>query len=482
MEVINKIVGWMGDFAWGPFTIVFLVGTGLYLSIITKFVQFRKLGTSFKLLFTHRTATEDGDISPFSALMTSLSATIGTGNIVGVSTAIASGGPGAVFWMWVTALVGGASKYTEALLAVKFREVNEKGEYSGGPMYYIRNGMGKKWAWLAALFAFFGFMASFGIGNLSQSNSVASAVQDTFGVPTWISGLVIALATALVIIGGVKSIGRVSDKIVPFMSIAYIIVAVTAIVINFHKLPEAFSWIFGNAFTGEAIGGGLLGSVIRFGVARGVFSNEAGMGSAAIAHGAASTKDPVKQGLIGSLGSFIDSIIICSMTALIILTSPVVNIGSDGLMTLQANDGMAYPVTMKEELLQEDIKFLEGAEITNAAMNSAIPGWGGTIISIALIFFAYSTILGWYYYGSKCLEYLAGLKAVEVYKWAFVVFCVIGATTKIDLVWDLSDAFNGLMALPNLVAMLVLSPVVIKMTRDYDKKQKEQKSQREENK
>lgn len=473
MNVINSIVGWMGDFAWGPFTIVFLVGTGLYLSIITKFIQFRKLGTSFRLLFTHRDTKEAGDISPFSALMTSLSATIGTGNIVGVSTAIASGGPGAVFWMWVTALVGGASKYTEALLAVKFREVNAKGEYSGGPMYYIKNGMGKRWTWLAALFAFFGFIASFGIGNLSQSNSVAGAVHDTFGVATWITGIIIAVATALVIIGGVKSIGRVSDKIVPFMSVAYIIVAVTAIVINFHKLPEAFSWIFGNAFTGQAIGGGLLGSVIRFGVARGVFSNEAGMGSAAIAHGAASTNDPVKQGLIGSLGSFIDSIIICSMTALIILTSPVVNMGADGLMTLQANDGIAYPITMAETLEADGVKFLEGAEITNAAMNSAIPGWGGTIISIALIFFAYSTILGWYYYGSKCLEYLAGLKAVAIYKWVFVGFCLLGATTKIDLVWNLSDAFNGLMAIPNLIAMLALSPIVIKMTKEYDQKQKE---------
>ena len=257
------------------------------------------------------------------------------------------------------------------------------------------------------------------------------------------------------------------------MSVAYIIVAVMAIVINFHKLPEAFSWIFGNAFTGQAIGGGLLGSVIRFGVARGVFSNEAGMGSAAIAHGAASTNDPVKQGLIGSLGSFIDSIIICSMTALIILTSPVVNMGDDGLMTLQANDGMAYPITMAETLEADGVKFLEGAEITNAAMNSALPGWGGTIISIALIFFAYSTILGWYYYGSKCLEYLAGLKAVAIYKWIFVGFCLLGATTKIDLVWNLSDAFNGLMAIPNLIAMLALSPIVIKMTKEYDQKQKE---------
>ena len=475
MEIINDIVKELGDFAWGPFMIVFLVGTGLYLSIITKFVQFRRLGTSFKLLFTHRDATEDGDISPFSALMTSLSATIGTGNIVGVATAIASGGPGAVFWLWITALVGGASKYTEALLAVKYREINEKGEYSGGPMYYIKNGMGSKWTWLATAFALFGVIASFGIGNLSQANSVSTSLQSTFGIPLWVSGMIIALFTALVLIGGVKSIGRVSDKIVPFMSLAYIIVAITALVVNFEKLPTALGWIFGNAFTGHAIGGGLLGSVIRYGVARGVFSNEAGMGRAAIAHGAASTNDPVKQGLIGSLGSFIDSIIICSMTALIILTSPVVNVNDDGIMTMLADNGMEYPITMKVELEEQGIKFLEGAAITNAAMDSAVPGFGGVIISIALVFFAYSTILGWYYYGSKCLEYLAGIKAVEIYKWIFVCCTVLGATTKINLVWNISDAFNGLMAIPNLIAMIALSPVVIKMTKEYDQKRKEQK-------
>lgn len=472
MDTFSNIIAAIGNFAWGPIMVTFLVGTGLILSVGTKFIQFRKLGLAFRLLFSNREATDEGDISPFSALMTSLAATIGTGNIAGVATAIVSGGPGAIFWMWVTAAVGGASKYVEAVLAVKYREINEKGERSGGPMYYIKNGMGKKWAWLGWLFAFFGLIACFGPGSLVQANSVASVVYSSWGTPTWITGIIIAFATALVLIGGVKAIGSVSDKVVPLMSAVYIVGALTILFLNFDRIPHAFSMIFSNAFSGHAVQGGLIGTVIRFGVSRGVFSNEAGLGTAAIAHGAASTNDPIKQGIIGSLGSFIDTLMVCSMTALVILVSPLINIGQDGIMQIVATDGAMYPVTMKAELADKGIDLVTGAALTSKAFNFGLPGPGDIIIVIGLIFFSYSTILGWYYYGSKCLEYIAGVKAVEVYKWVWVGMCFVGAVVKLDIVWNISDAFNGLMIIPNLIGMLALSPMVFKMTKEYDNKLK----------
>ncbi|CAH2212264.1 alanine/glycine:cation symporter family protein [Tepidibacter aestuarii] len=468
METFSNLVTALGNFAWGPFMIVMLVGTSLFLSVGTKFLQFRKMPLAFKLLFSNRESSEEGDMSPFAALMTSLAATIGTGNIAGVATAIAAGGPGAIFWMWVVALVGGASKYAEAVLAVQFREVNEKGERSGGPMYYIRNGMGKKWAWLGWLYAFFGVMACFGPGNLVQANAVASVMNSSFGVPYLVTGIIVAIATAIVLIGGVKSIGKVSDKVVPLMAGMYIIGALAILIIHVDKIPAAFGMIFSNAFTGHAVQGGLLGTVIRFGVARGVFSNEAGLGTAAIAHGAAATKDSVKQGIIGSLGSFIDTLMVCSMTALVILVSPAINIGQDGILQLLASDGAMYPVTMKAELASKGINLISGAALTSTAFNMGLPGPGDLIIVVGLIFFSYSTILGWYYYGSKCLEYIAGVKAVEVYKWLWIVMCVVGSVVKLDIVWGLSDAFNGLMILPNLIGMLALSPLVFKMTKDYE--------------
>ncbi|MBN2260443.1 MAG: sodium:alanine symporter family protein [Clostridiales bacterium] len=452
MDAIMSFINALNSFAWGGIMIFFLVGTGVVLTFGTRIVQFRKLGYSFKLLFA-KTDAKDGDITPFQSLMTSLAATIGTGNIAGVAGAIAAGGPGAVFWMWVTAAVGGATKFGEGYLALKYRITNEKGEKSGGPMYYIKYGMqevyGGNWAWLGWLFAFFATIAAFGIGNMVQSNSVAQSVQSSIGISPYISGAVIALATGAVILGGIKSIGKVAEKIVPLMAIIYVIGSLIIIFKNIGMVPDVFGMIFGNAFNAKAVGGGLLGSVIRFGVARGVFSNEAGLGSAPIAHAASTNTDPIKQGLIASLGTFIDTLVICTMTALVILLS--------GYVTLDATTGL---MSIKDGL--------SGAALTTQAFNAAFPGFGGAIVSFGLIFFAYSTILGWYYYGSKSLEYIAGVKAVEVYKYAWVVLAFFGAIYKVDIVWALSDTFNGLMAIPNLIALLALSPMIFKLLKENE--------------
>ncbi len=453
MEAINSVVGAVGGFAWGPVMITLLFATGLILSVGTKIVQYRKLGFAFKLLVSK--SEGEGDISPFAALMTSLSATIGTGNIAGVATAIALGGPGAVFWMWITAILGGATKFSEAVLAVKYRVTDEAGEKSGGPMHYASKGMEEKyggnWKWLGWLFAFFAFFASIGIGNMVQSNSVAAALNNQLGVPFWITGVVLAVAVALVIIGGIKSIARVAEAIVPIMSIIYIIGSLIIIFINFEVLGEAFGWIFGNAFTDKAVGGGLLGSVIRFGVARGIFSNEAGLGSAPIAHAASQTNDPVRQGIIASLGSFIDTIVICTMTALVILTSAVLTM-PEGVMEIR--DG------------------LNGADLTTAAYRAQLPGFGGFVVSFGLVFFAFSTMLTWYFYGFKSLEYITNRKFAEQYKWVWVILSFLGAIASLDFVWNISDAFNGLMAIPNLVALIALSPVVFTALKEYEAKGK----------
>ncbi len=453
MELLNALVGKVGSFAWGPIMIVLLVGTGVILTLATRVVQFRKLFFAFKLLFS-KDHQGEGDITPFQALMTSLSATIGTGNIAGVATAIAAGGPGAVFWMWVTGAFGGAVKFGEAVLAVKYRITNENGEQSGGPMYYIKLGMKEKfggnWGWLGWSFALFGFVASFGIGNMVQSNSVASALQNSMNVPLWLTGVVIAIATAMVIIGGIKNIAKVTSKVVPIMAVFYLAGSLIVLVVKADLIPAAFEMIFSNAFSGTAVGGGFLGTVVRFGVARGVFSNEAGLGSAPIAHAASKIEDPITQGIIASLGSFIDTLIVCTMTALVILVSGLITFNADGLMAVA--DG------------------LTGAALTSSAYNVALPGVGQYIVTFGLIFFAFSTILGWYYYGSKCLEYIAGVKAVEIYKWIWVVLVFVGATIPLNFVWNLSDAFNGLMAIPNLVALLALCPVIVTLLKNYEAK------------
>jgi alanine or glycine:cation symporter, AGCS family len=453
METINTIVGVVGGFAWGPIMIALLFTTGLVLSIGTKMVQYRKIGFAFKLLFTK--SEGEGEISPFAALMTSLSATIGTGNIAGVATAIALGGPGAVFWMWITAILGGATKFSEAVLAVKYRQTDEAGEKSGGPMYYASVGMEEKyggnWKWLGWLFALFAFIASVGIGNMVQSNSVAAALNQSLGLPMWITGVILAIAVGAVIIGGIKSIARVSEMIVPIMAIIYVAGSLVILFVNVSAIPEAFGWIFGNAFTGKAVGGGLLGSVIRFGVARGIFSNEAGLGSAPIAHAASRTNDPVRQGIIASLGSFIDTIVICTMTALVILTSAVLTM-PEGIMAIEGG--------------------LNGAQLTTAAYSAQLPGFGGFIVAFGLVFFAFSTMLTWYFYGFKSLEFITGRKIAEYFKWVWVILSFVGAISSLSFVWNLSDAFNGLMAIPNLIALIALSPVVFLALKDYEKKLK----------
>jgi len=455
MEAFNAIIGQIGSFAWGPIMIVFLVGTGFVLTVGTRVVQFRRIGYAFKLLFS-KEAMGEGDITPFQALMTSLAATIGTGNIAGVATALAIGGPGAIFWMWITAAVGGATKYGEAVLAIKYRQTNDKGEKSGGPMYYAWKGMedkfGGNWKWLGGAFAVFGFIASFGIGNMVQSNSVAAAMDETIGLSPVISGAVIAVLTALVILGGIKSIGKVTEKIVPIMAIIYVLGSLFILFTNAGKVGMAFGLIFSNAFNANAVSGGLVGTVIRMGVARGVFSNEAGLGSAPIAHAASKNDNPVTQGIIASLGSFLDTIVVCSMTALVILVSGLLTFDANGMMTVA--DG------------------LTGAALTSRAFGIAMPGFGSFIVSFGLMFFAFSTIIGWYYYGSKCAEFLFGLKAEMPYKWAWVILTYVGATIPLGFVWNISDAFNGLMAIPNLIALLALSGSIFKWTKEYEEKEK----------
>ena len=458
MNFFQSFISKAAEVVWGPATVALLVGTGIYLSFGTKFIQFRKMKSAIKSLFS-KEDVGDGDITPFQALMTSMAATIGTGNIVGVASAITFGGPGAVFWMWISGAFGGATKFAEAFLAIKYRITNEDGEKSGGPMYYISRGFKEQYGvnagWLGWLFAFFGFVASFGIGNMTQANSVSESVEATFGLSPFITGIIIAVLTGLVIIGGIKNIGRVTEKLVPAMAIMYIIGSLIAIFSNVSMIPTVFKMIFANAFTAQAVGGGLLGTVIRFGIARGVFSNEAGLGSAPIAHAASKNEDPMVEGINASLGVFIDTIIICTMTALVILTSGLVSIESTGAMVNEGN--------------------LKGATLTTAAFHTLLPGVGGYIISVGLIFFAFSTILGWYYYGSKCVEYIAGLKAVNYYSWAWIILTFVGATTSLETVWNLSDVFNGLMIIPNVIGIIGLSPLILKTTKDYDRKIKVEK-------
>lgn len=457
MNGIESLIKIVGQFVWGPIMIILLVITGLILTIGTRAIQFRKLHIALKQLFS-KDYSGDGDITPFQAVMTSLASTVGTGNIAGVASAIASGGPGAVFWMWVTAAIGGATKYAEALLAIKYRTTNDRGEQSGGPMYYIKIGMndlyGGNWAWLGWLFAFFGFMASFGIGNMAQSNSVASSIYTSIGLSPVFTGVILLISIGLVIIGGIKSIGKVTEFIVPFMSVVYILGSLLVIISNSDMIFSSFGMIFSNAFSSKAVSGGFLGTVIRYGISRGVFSNEAGLGSSAIAHAASKNSNAALQGLLGSLESFIDTIVICTMTALVILSSGLISIDSEsGRMILE--------------------KGLSGAALTTRAFAASTSGGiGSFIVSFGLIFFAFSTILAWYYYGSKCLEYIAGLRATEVYKWVFILLIFVGAIAPIDIVLSISDAFNGLMAVPNLIALIALSPIVYKLTKEFDQTSK----------
>jgi len=433
-EILSAING----FVWGPYMLALLVGTGVYLTLRCGFIQFLQLPRALKLVFTQQKNVGVGDISPFQALTTALSATIGTGNIAGVATAIFLGGPGAIFWMWVCAVFGMATKYAEAVLAVKYREILPDGTMQGGPMRYIADGLG--WKWLGWLFALFGAIAAFGIGSMVQSNSVALALDATWGVPTIATGVVLALLTGVVIIGGIKRIGKVTEKLVPAMAVFYVIGALVIIVLHIDQLPAAFGLIFSHAFAPSSAAGGFAGATVsaamRFGVARGVFSNEAGLGSAPIAHAAARTDNPVRQGLIAMTGVFFDTIVVCTMTALVILMTGAWQSGETS------------------------------SALTQLAFNDGLPGPGGLIVTVGLAVFAYSTMIGWAYYGEECVEYLFGLKARMPYRYIFCLVIFVGAFQKVGLVWDFSDTMNGAMAIPNLIGLLGLSGVLAKATKE----------------
>ncbi|MEA5091104.1 Amino-acid carrier protein AlsT [bioreactor metagenome] len=445
MTDLNGTLVAISGLVWGIPLLVLLVGTGIFLTVKLRLLQVRKLVTGFKIAFMPSDCKDsEGDISQFQALMTALAATIGTGNIVGVATAVVAGGPGALFWMWASAFFGMATKYAEAILAVRFRERKANGSMAGGPMYYIKNGMQCKW--LAAVFAFFGAFAAFGIGNMVQSNAVALVVKENFGVPAIYTGAILTVFTAMVILGGIKGIGKATGIIVPAMATFYLVGGLIIIFMNLDKIPATFAIIFGDAFTGHAVAGGALGTVIRFGVSRGVFSNEAGLGSAPIAAAAAKTDMPGRQALVSMLGTFLDTIIVCSVTGLVVVMS--------GLW----KDGAA-----------------NGAALTSQAFNSFLPNVGNNIVAIGLIFFAYSTILGWCYYGEKCFEYLAGEKVIMGYRIVYTLAVFIGSISSLSVVWNLADIFNGLMALPNLIAIVVLSGVVFEETRAFEIKLQEEK-------
>jgi AGCS family alanine or glycine:cation symporter len=439
MEILDEIISSASSFVWGVPMLVLLVGTGLYLSIRLKGMQFWALGHAVKLIFT-KEENGKGDITHFQALMTALAATVGIGNIVGVATAITFGGPGAVFWMWVTGLVGMATKYSEAILAVKYREEGENG-FKGGPMYYLTNGA--KMPKLAFLFALFTVLASFGIGNMTQANAVANAIFSQFSVPMWLTGVILLTITSFVIIGGIKSIGKTTAFLIPFMILVYFLASISIIILNFDKVGNAFYLIFYHAFNPIAAGGGFAGAAvaaaIRYGIARGVFSNESGLGSAPIAAAAAKTDDPVKQALVSMTQTFIDTLVVCTMTALIILMAPI--------WTTGVNAG---------ELTLKSFEFFLG-------------DFGAIIVVFATVLFGYSTILGWSYYGERAFEYIFGDSSIKIYRIVFVSFIVVGAMTELKLVWNFSDLANGLMAIPNLIALLLLSKVITEETNRYFK-------------
>jgi AGCS family alanine or glycine:cation symporter len=448
MDAVENVFSAINGLVWGPPMLILILGVGLFLSLGLKLMPIFKLGAGFRLMWNGRSAAgaeSDGEIPPFQALMTALSATVGTGNIAGVATAIFLGGPGALFWMWLTALVGMATKYSEAVLAVRFREVDERGSYVGGPMYYIRNGLGKKWAWMGVLFAIFAAVAGFGIGNTVQANSVADVMEATFGLPHWISGVILMVLVGMVLIGGIRRIGQVASALVPLMAVSYLLAGLVVLAINFAEVPAAFGLIFEHAFSPIAAEGGFAGAAvwaaIRFGVARGVFSNEAGLGSAPIAHAAAQTKSPINQGMIAMLGTFIDTIIICTITGLVIITSGVWTSGESG------------------------------AALTSMAFSQALPGVGGYVVAIALAVFAFTTLLGWSFYGERCVEFLFGVKAIVPYRIAWVLAIPVGASINLGLVWLIADTLNAMMALPNLIALALLSPVVFRLTKEHFEKE-----------
>jgi AGCS family alanine or glycine:cation symporter len=417
-----------------------LLGTGIFLTIGLRGMTITRIPYAFKQLLKGRKASGEGEISPFNALMTALSSTVGTGNIAGVATAIGIGGPGALFWMWCTALVGMATKYAEAVLAVNYRETDAAGKKVGGPMYYIKNGLGKRWKPLAFLFALFGALAGFGLANTVQSNTVSQVLFNNFQIPTVASGLVMALLVGLVLLGGIQRIAQVAGKLVPLMTVIYLVSTLFILLMNLTEIPAALVFIVDSAFNGTAATGGFAGATVmlalRMGVSRGIFSNESGLGSAPIAHAAAATNSPVRQGTIAMLGTFIDTLIICTMTGLVLIVTDVWN--SD----------------------------LQGAAMTLQVFDSSLP-FGGDILSLCIALFAFTTMLGWSYYGERCAQFLLGPKVVLPFRVLWVVGIFLGTQMSLGLVWKMSDALNGMMAIPNLIALLLLSPVVFKLTRQY---------------
>ena len=438
--MFEQIVDSVNSVVWGPVMLILLLGTGVFLTIGLRGITITRIPFAFAQLLKGRKGSGEGEISPFNALMTALSSTVGTGNIAGVATAIGIGGPGALFWMWCTALVGMATKYAEAVLAVNYRETDAAGKKVGGPMYYIKNGLGKRWRPLAFLFALFGSLAGFGLANTVQSNTVSQVLYNNFNIPTLMSGLVMAFMVALVLLGGIKRIAQVAGKLVPLMTAIYLLSTLIILSINIAEIPAALTLIVKSAFNGTAATGGFAGATImlalRMGVSRGIFSNESGLGSAPIAHAAAETNSPVRQGTIAMLGTFIDTLVICTMTGLVLIVSGVWS--SD----------------------------LQGAAMTLSVFDATLP-FGGNILSLCIALFAFTTMLGWSYYGERCAQFLLGSKVVIPFRILWVLGVFIGTQMSLGLVWKMSDALNGMMAIPNLLALLLLSPVVFKLTKQY---------------
>ena len=444
MDMLQEVLDAASTFVWGPWLLIpLLLGAGIYLTIRLHGLQVRTLGRALRLaLVGRKDKAAEGDISHYQALTTALAATVGVGNIAGVATAIYLGGPGALFWMWVTGVLGMATKYSEAFLGVRFRTKDAKGKISGGPQYYLAKAIPNKFGLvLSILFAVFAVLASFGIGNMTQANTVANSVEGTFGVPGWVSGAVMAVFAAVVLIGGIKSIGRVTAGFVPLMIVVYVAGGLLVLILNVSEIPSALALVFTDAFTGTAATGGFVGATvaaaIQFGVARGMFSNESGLGSAAIAAAAAQTRHPVRQGLVSMTQTFIDTIIVVTMTGLVIVISGAWGSG------------------------------LEGAEMTAEAFNRGVGDWGHYIVTISVVFFAFSTVLGWAYYGERCMERLIGIKGVVPYRVVFSVVIFVGATTELSVVWSFADVMNGLMALPNLIGLVICAGLIARETRAY---------------
>lgn len=445
--MFERVIDSVNSVVWGPVMLILLLGTGVFLTIGLRGMTITRIPYAFGQLLKGRKGSGEGEISPFNALMTALSSTVGTGNIAGVATAIGIGGPGALFWMWCTALVGMATKYAEAVLAVNYRETDAAGKKVGGPMYYIKNGLSKRWRPLAFLFALFGSLAGFGLANTVQSNTVSQVLLNNFDVPTLVSGLVMAIMVALVLLGGIVRIAKVAGKLVPLMTIIYLVATFVILIMHLSEIPAALVLIVDSAFSGTAATGGFAGATVmlalRMGVSRGIFSNESGLGSAPIAHAAAETNSPVRQGTIAMLGTFIDTLIICTMTGLVLIVSGVWN--SD----------------------------LQGAAMTLMVFDSTLP-FGGNILSLCIALFAFTTMLGWSYYGERCAQFLLGPKVVMPFRILWVIGVFIGTQMSLGLVWKMSDALNGMMAIPNLLALLLLSPVVFKLTKQYFQQQDNQ--------